>query len=115
MKNPGKPGWLLISALVIGSALFMFSFFPSWAFQGPGSGPGVGSGAVGVDSSNNLSVGTSTTKAETKFLIIASSTDTTNFALKILQPSQMAIFTARNDGTISVSGTLNATNIYGQF
>ncbi|GEM_PF-3005138 len=89
---------------------------PVLAFQGPSSTAGVGSGAIGVDSANNLSVGTSTTKAETKFLIVASSTaDTANFALKVIDKGQGPLFLVRNDGSISIatSGMSYTLNVGG--
>jgi hypothetical protein len=74
--------------------------------------PGTGAGAIGVDAANNLSIGTSTPLAETKLLLVASSTDTSNFALKIIQPNLGPILFVRNDGSISVATT---TMTAGQF
>ncbi|MDO8536900.1 MAG: hypothetical protein Q7R94_01485, partial [bacterium] len=53
----------------------LFSVHLVWGFTGPPtSTPGAGSGAIGIDAANNLSIGTSTTKADTKLLIVGSST-----------------------------------------
>ena len=89
-------------AIFAAGTFFALSFFYTLAFQGPGSGPGIGNGAIGVDSSNNISVGTNVTKPETKLVVLASSTDSTNYALKILQPSLSPIFIVRNDGFVGV-------------
>ncbi len=83
--------------------------------------PGIGSGAIATDASNNVSIGTSATQANTKLLIAASSTDTTNYALRIIQPAGTPILFVRNDGSVSIAtssfgnaltvdGTIYSTN-----
>ncbi|MEK7212496.1 MAG: hypothetical protein AAB686_02375, partial [Patescibacteria group bacterium] len=74
-------------------------------FQGPKTPVGVGTGAIGINAANNLSVGTSTPLAESKFLIVASSTGATEFALKILQPDKSPILFVRNDGSVSIASS----------
>ncbi len=93
------------------------------AFNGPSTSAGAGAGALGVDSSNNVSVGTSTTQAGTKLLSVGSTTDTSAYALKTLNSSGGALLIVRNDGSIAiatgsfspgaaltVNGTLFSTN-----
>lgn len=98
------------------SLLAIFAFYLGvdsiFAFTGPSQNPPSGLGAIGSDASNNISIGTSTTKPETKLLIIASSTDTSNFALKVLQPAQTPVLFVRNDGSLMVATTsVNGSNI----
>src|SRR3989344_7055491 len=73
---------LLIPAF---SRHFFSNFNSASAFTGPSTSAGIGGGAIGVDSSNNLSIGTPATQADTKLLIVVSSTDASNFGFKILQ------------------------------
>ena len=72
------------------------------AITGPSTSPGVGTGAVGVDASRNLSVGTSTVDPYSKLFILASSTDNAGFALRVFQPGSGPLFVVRNDGTVGV-------------
>jgi hypothetical protein len=77
--------------------------------------PGQSCAAINTNSMRNVAVGTSTPTLETKFLIVASSTDTSNFALKILQPSASPILLVRNDGSIIVgTSTPAGANLYAQ-
>ncbi len=131
-----KRGHLLVYAVI---AVFLGALFlaalprASRAFNGPPSGctPPNCQGAVGVNSSNNLSVGTSTPNAATKLLVVASDTSASNYSLEIVQPADTPIFVVRNDGNVGVgtfspssaldvngtltasafTGTLNAANV----
>ena len=82
------------------------------AFTGPGTQSGVGSGAIGVDTANNVSVGTSTPGADTKFTLVASSTSANDYTTKMLQPTGGTLFSIRNDGKIGMSMAIpsGATN-----
>src|SRR5262245_37148021 len=84
------------------------AFFITDAFTGPTSGGGVGSGAIGTDNSNNVSVGTSTPQSSTKFLIVTPNSATSSYALRILQPNSTSIFSIDNSGTVTIPGALNA-------
>jgi len=80
-------------------------------FIGPSGSAGTGQGAIAVNSSYNLAVGTSTPVANTKLLIVASSTnDTGSFALQIVTPTSLPVFTIRNDGSVGI-GTVNPTQL----
>ena len=99
---------LLVAAFAVSFAASLAIVSLVRAFNGPPSGcipPGC-AGAIGVNSSGNLSVGTSTAAAETKFLIVASSTNSSNYGLKVLQPGGTPIFVVSNDGFVGV-GTLS--------
>ena len=100
---------LCFIAVIVVSASFIIhnSLFTVSAqnFVGPSTAAGIGSGAIGVDSLRNLSIGTSTPQANTKFLIVAPSNNSSGFAFKILQPNQTPIFTVRNDGSIGINNS----------
>jgi trimeric autotransporter adhesin len=98
------------------------------AFNGPPSGctPPNCQGAVGVNGSNNLSVGTTTPLANTKFLIVASDTSASNYSLKILQPATTPILVVQNNGYLGIAttspayqldvvGTVRATTLLGNY
>lgn len=126
--NPKK---FLIAVVLFGILLTtLYSLVTSFtfAFNPPTQPGGSGTGAIGVNSANNLSVGTSTPKANTKFLILASSTqDTSNFSFWVGTPTSSPILIVRNDGkvgiatstptsTLTVQGDLTVTGIiYGTF
>lgn len=76
------------------------------AFTGPGSSGGVGNGAIASDGANNVTVGNSTVLGTTKLSVYASSTSASSYGFQVLQPSGGQIFYVRNDGAVSVSGTL---------
>lgn len=73
------------------------------AFTGPSGPGGTGSGAIGVDASNNLSMGTSTPSPTTKLIIVASSTGSADFGLRVVQPNGTPILVVRNDGSVGVA------------
>ena len=118
--------WVLSAAVGVFAATLGFSLV---AFAVPPAGPGVGSGAIGTDAANNLSVGTSTTQANTKFLVVASTTgDTGNYVVKVWDKNQNPFFIIRNDGSVAigtntftggailtVNGTVAATTLSGSW
>src|SRR3990167_1317291 len=95
-------------------ALFIinYSLFTANAqnFIGPTSGAGVGQGAIGVDSSNNLAVGTSTPQADTKLLIVGTSTTGGYFAIKVLDMNRGPLFIVRSDGSVSIGSPFVQSN-----
>lgn len=112
-KNPFRtiPNILAITVgvLVVGMA-FAFAFDAS-AFVGPSQAPPSGSSAIGSDSSNNVSVGTSTTISGTKLLVVGASSDSGTNALQVLQNNKTAIFILRDDGSVSIeTSTVSAGN-----
>jgi len=96
--------WLALAVAAASS-----SFFAS-AFTGPGSqGPGTGVGAIGLDAANNISIGTSTTKAGTKFLVIGASAGSGDYALQAMALNQNPLLVVRDDGNVGIA-TSNLTN-----
>ncbi|RJP43610.1 hypothetical protein C4587_02945, partial [Candidatus Parcubacteria bacterium] len=102
-----------VASITAFSALVISAFVPhlAGAFTGPTSGAGTGSGAIGVDGANNLSVGTSTPWASTKLLIVASSTASGEYALQIVQPSAAPVLVVRNDGSVGVGTNAPASSL----
>ena len=107
-KKFGKTGKIssrFIFAASLVSCLLLLVSVPSALgqnFIGPTTGAGVGQGAIGVDSSNNLAVGTSTPQADTKLLIVGTSTTGGYFAIKVLDMNRGPLFIVRSDGSVSI-------------
>lgn len=97
--------------LLLSTLYFLHSSVFAANFVGPSQSGGFGSGAIGVDAANNLSMGTSTTRSDTKVFILASSTCPTGcpgvneYSLRIHQPLGSPIFLVRNDGKILIATT----------
>ena len=105
---------LIALAFVLSFATYLMVTTLVRAFNGPPTGcvpPGC-EGAVGANSAENLSVGTSTPAANTKFLIVASSTDSSNYALQVLQPDATPIFAVRNDGFVGIGTAAPAAELH---
>lgn len=91
------------------------------AFQGPSSASGVGTGAVGLDANKNLSVGSPNPISDTKFFVLGSSTASTGFVMKVVQPGTTQTFShsgqvpgnplllIRNDGKVGIAGFIGDT------
>lgn len=77
------------------------------AFTGPGDPGGVGYGAIASDASNNIAIGNDTTMTQTKLGVTASSTASSSYAFRIEQPAGDPIFSVRNDGVVSIPGTIS--------
>jgi len=123
----------IITAGVVVLALILASSQLTSAFIGPGSSntpPPAGSGAIGVDANQNLSVGTSTPDAATKFLIIQGASNT--YGLRVVQPGgvnpalyvrsgRVGVATGTNplpaeltvEGDLYVSGNITGATITG--
>lgn len=99
-------------AVVLAAALLSWGT-RSQAFTGPSSSGGVGSGAIGTDSSNNVSVGTTTPQSTSKLLVQAPSTATSSYAVKVIQPDGTAIFSIANSGAVTMPGTFTAGSFTG--
>jgi hypothetical protein len=100
--NRGFIAGVFVGAFFLG----LFTFFIAHAFNGPTSAPGVGSGAVGVGSTtNDISIGTSSPSATVKLLVVGSTTDTTAYALQLLQSNTGPLLYVRNDGALSIATT----------
>jgi len=84
-------------------------------FIGPSCAAGQCQGKIGVDSSGNLSIGTSTPQSGTKTLIISQTSDSSTYGLKILSSNNSPLLLVRSDGKISIatSGASYALNVSG--
>jgi len=108
MKKSRVVGGLITLSVVV-TALAAVS--GAGAFNGPSNNGGIGYGAIGLDSASNMSVGSGTIAAGTKFSIYGSTTNNTAYALKVLQSNGGPIIYARNDGVVSIgTTTVSATN-----
>ena len=101
-----------LSIIVFAGLIIAALAIRSFAFTGPSASGGTGSGAVGVSSSNNVSVGTSTPAANTKFLVVGSSTSASDYAARIINSANTTLAAFRNDGAASVNtSTLTANTL----
>ncbi len=102
-------------------------------FQGPGCAAGACNGKISVNSTGNVAVGTTTVPTDTRFLVVASNTLSSAYAIKTIQPDGTSLFVLRNDnkaaigttvngsyvlnvgGDTNINGTITATNLAGTF
>ena len=114
------------SAAVVVLAIGVFAdIFHASAIIGPSGAGGVGSGAISTDAGGNIAIGTSTTQSNTKLFVLGSTTDSSAYGLQIWNSNSTSTLSVRNDGLVSIPGTvaigtltatLNASNISsGQF
>lgn len=96
--------------VVLGAGVLLYGV--TLAFQGPNSSAGVGGGAIGVDSSNDVSIGTSTPPAATKFAVVGSSTNATEYALKILQPGGTILVAVQNNGNVGIGTSQPSSTLH---
>lgn len=103
-----KQFWIKAAALsgVFVSAILV-SRFAFAQFTGPSGSAGSGSGAISADSNRNVGVGGSSASG-VKLNVIASTSDTTTYGLKVLNQSGTPIIAARGDGYVGV-GTSSPT------
>jgi hypothetical protein len=94
---------ILISSLIIG--FLGLSFYLTFAqnFLGPSCAPGQCQGRIRVDSNGNISIGTSTLESITRAYVVASTSDSSAYALKILASNSSPLLLVRNDGKISIA------------
>jgi len=114
---------MFAAGLIVFCAIFAGAY--TYAFIGPNQPGGTGSGAIGVDSFDNVSVGSSTTRANTKFLVVSSSTGANSWAFGIYQPDgttpiflvrddkKVAIGTSAGSAALTVGGAVSATSFDG--
>ncbi len=102
----------LVSVAIVIVAVVSLAGFYAGAFVGPVEPGGSGGGAIGVDSADNISVGSSTTRANTKMLIISSSTGSSAWAFGIYQPDGiMPIFLVRDDKKVSIGASIGSATL----
>ena len=112
--KPSRPQFITLTiALVLGVALGVVS---AYAFTGPEYGAGVGSGALGVDASGDISVGTTTPNNAARLLIVASSS--APYSFEIMNTASTPVVKVDNSGNItapsfigSLNGTLSSGNV----
>ena len=94
--------FLFAGAVLLISIFYILNSSALFAFEGPGSSPGVGVGAIAVDESNNLSAGTSTVLSDTRLYILGGNSTTTAFAIQLKNQEGRPLFVLRNDGRLVV-------------
>jgi hypothetical protein len=95
---------LLAVGLVFCGALFA-NIILAQTFMGPNCAVGNCQGKIGVDSSGNISIGTSSPQSATRSLIIGGTNDSSAYALKVLSSNSSPLLLVRNDGKISIATT----------
>lgn len=100
MKQDNKYKLALIGIITLG---VVASFGAVNAFLGPSQPGGSGSGALGVDGYNNISIGTSTPLSGTRLSVVASSSLSSQYALRIINPSGGSLLDVRNDGVVGIA------------
>ncbi len=97
-------GFLFAATVLLLTTCYLLPTTVSYAqnFIGPQSSAGVGQGAIGVDSAYNLAVGTTTTQADTKLLIVGTSTTSGYYAIKVINLNTGPLFVVRSDGSVSI-------------
>lgn len=105
----------LLVVLVIFCSFAVLNTSFAQSFIGPSCAAGLCQGKIGVDSSGNLSVGTSTPQSGTKTLIISQTSDSSSYGLRVLSSNNSPLFLVRSDGKISIatSGASYALNVSG--
>jgi hypothetical protein len=97
----------IFSFLII--SIFIYIFFVNIGlaqnFLGPTCAVGNCQGKIGVDSSGNISIGTSSPQSATRSLIIGGTNDSSTYALRILSSNSSPLLLVRNDGKISIATT----------
>jgi len=110
-KKANNRNIFLKAGILLGSLLFLSAVAQAQTFVGPSAGTaGTGAGAIGVDASNNLAIGTSTPQADTKLLIVGTSTGSSYFAIKVLDVNRGPLFVVRSDGSVTIGGGIIQSN-----
>jgi hypothetical protein len=122
-KHKGKISLaLLLTGLTIGTGgiLWVTNSILAQTFSGPQCSAGQCSGAISI-SGGAFAVGTSSPISDTKFFILASSTQSAGFAVKVLSPGSTVtngndgivrggpLLLIRNDGKIGIGGFIGDT------
>lgn len=94
--------YILITLLF---GLFIFSLVSAQNFIGPSCTAGQCQGKISVDLNGNISIGTSTPQSDTRTYIVASTSDSSAYGLRILSSNSSPILWVRNDGKVSIATT----------
>src|SRR5579862_8479761 len=100
MKHPKRSYKLLVVALFAAAVVAVLAA-RSFAFIGPTTSSGNGSGAIGVGSGGTVSIGTTSPAAGTIFTVVGSSSDANYTAMKVFNSSLAPLYFIRNDGSIA--------------
>lgn len=101
-----KPKYLLL--VLFGVAVLIIAIMDFLRVNAAPSCPaGSTCGAIGIDSSFNVSVGTSTGPNGAARFVIAASSTAAPYSLKIFGPSGVQIFSVDNSGNVSTTGGIN--------
>jgi len=105
-----KIAYLAIAFFVLTLGSYIFFASRSSAITGPLCSAGTCSGAIGVDSSNDISIGTSTPWANTRVLITGLTNGTAGYwPFKVTNLSGTAIITVQDNGYVGIgTSTFNA-------
>jgi len=105
----------LLVVLVIFCSFAVLNTSFAQSFIGPSCAAGLCQGKIGVDSSGNVSMGTSTPQSGTKTLIISQTSDSSSYGLRVLSSNNSPLFLVRSDGKISIatSGASYALTVSG--
>ena len=80
------------------------------AINSPVQNSGLGGGAINLSSQGNISIGTSTFLTNTRFSVVASTSDSSAYAFQVFPRTGNPLFTVRNDRIFSMAAPLSATN-----
>jgi hypothetical protein len=100
-------GWrtVVASCLVFVAALVAGYYGGlTFAFTGPGSSAGSGSGAIAADGLR-VTIGSSTVPSNTMLTVVASTTGSSNYALRVVSPASSPLLIARDDGNVGVASS----------
>ncbi len=102
---------LFVVALIIFSGALGFGAYRVFALT-VSNPAGVGYGALGMDSSFNVSVGSSSPNGAARFVVNASSGAST-YTLKVLSNTGASLFSVDNSGNVVAAGSLSAGSFSG--
>jgi hypothetical protein len=105
----------LFIVLIVFCSFTVLNISFAQSFIGPSCAAGLCQGKIGVDSSGNVSMGTSTPQSGTKTLIISQTSDSSSYGLRVLSSNNSPLFLVRSDGKISIatSGASYALTVSG--
>ena len=82
----------------------------TFAFTGPSTSGGSGSGAIGVGTTNNVSFGTSTAATDTKLFVMGATAGASDYAVRVVNANMSTLAVFRDDGAAAVGTSTLAAN-----
>jgi len=119
LKKPAIVSLAVFAVIVFFLVSGLLSLVPASStqaqvFRGPSTSAGVGAGAINIDASRNIAIGTSTPQSDTKLLIIGTSTSagagSSYFAIKVLNVNRGPLFIVRGDGSVTIGSPIIQTD-----